>query len=128
MHTHETTASEKKRTVPLEAIEFELALNAENIRQSGFEASVRRALTRSGGSLLFLMPVSEIADCQRIAAILAGSGTDSQILLVLLRNDGDSFRIETAEDTALKPYASVAMSYRNVLECLAGGGEATTAH
>ncbi|WP_157015016.1 hypothetical protein [Mesorhizobium xinjiangense] len=125
MHAHQTTESEK-RSVPLEAIEFELALNAENIRQSGFEASVRRALTRSSGSLLFLMPVSDIPHCQRIAAILAGKGAESQLLLVLLHSDGDSFHIETAEESALKPYANVAMSYRNVLERLAGGSEATT--
>jgi hypothetical protein len=111
---------------PLEAIEFELALSAENILERGFEAVVCSALEKTGGTLLFLMPVSQLAEWQRVAAVSVGDDPESHTLLVLLHEDGASHSVESAAACGLEPYASVALSFRNVLERLAEPAASTS--
>lgn len=100
--------------MPLEAVEFELALNAQDIVASGFEAAVRRAADMADGSFLFHMPAHAVEDCQRVAAVSL-AGLDAPFtLLVLLGADGRSVRLEDAQASD-NPLAGMAVSYGGLL-------------
>ncbi|MEX0409080.1 hypothetical protein ABGN05_25900 [Aquibium sp. LZ166] len=102
---------------PLEVVEFELSLNSQDIAESGFEAAVRHAADKADGNFLFLMPAHMIEDCQRVAAVSVGRGEDQSTVLVLLQDDGRSFRMENAEESA-NPFAGMALSYGGLLRHL----------
>ncbi|QDZ01048.1 hypothetical protein FQ775_12015 [Nitratireductor mangrovi] len=114
MDAQQIIAPEADRT-PLEAVEFELALNSQNIFESGFETAVHRAAEKADAAVLFHMPAPDLPDCQRIAAVSLGDGADAHTLLVLLQADGGSFRIESAAASD-NPFAGIALSYRGLLD------------
>ncbi|PSM18316.1 hypothetical protein [Nitratireductor sp. StC3] len=107
--------------MPLEAVEFELALNSQDIAESGFETALRRAAERADGSVLFHMPALAQRDCQRVAAVSLGAGHDTHTVLVLLGRDGGSVRIENARDSD-NPFAGIALSYRGLLDLFGPAG------
>ena len=113
----DTRPNETTDGAPLEVVEFELSLNSQDIPESGFEAAVRQAADRADGHFLFLMPAHMIEDCQRVAAVSVGSGENQATVLVLLQDDGRSFRIESAERSE-NPFAGMALSYGGLLRHL----------
>ncbi|MDN2582173.1 hypothetical protein [Aquibium sp. ELW1220] len=99
---------------PAAAANFEEALGAQDILARGFEAAVRSAVEQSAGRFLFQMPVHTVHDCQRVAAVnLAGDEAPTTVL-VLLRADGRSFRMEDARGSD-NPFAGMAVSYGGLL-------------
>ena len=99
---------------PAMAASFEEALEAQDIEAAGFEAAVRGAAGRSSSRFLFQMPVHTVPDCQRVAAVnLAGTETPVTVL-VLLRSDGRSVRMEDARASD-NPFAGMAVSYGGLL-------------
>jgi hypothetical protein len=100
--------------MPLEAVEFELALNAQDIVAKGFEAAVRRAAEMADGHFLFHMPAHAVPDCQRVAAVSLASPDAPFTLLVLLGADGRSVRLEDAQASD-NPLAGMAVSYGGLL-------------
>lgn len=114
-----TEATPAPADLPLEAVEFDLALSSRDIVESGFETAVRDAAEKSGAEFLFQMPVIEVEDTQRIAALRVGAADDRHTVLVHLRADGVSFRVENAAASD-SPFAGIALSYGGVLDCLDG--------
>ena len=114
-----TEATAAPADLPLEAVEFDLALSSRDIVESGFETAVREAAEKSGAEFLFHMPVIEVEDTQRIAALRVGAVDDRHTVLVHLRADGTSFRVENAAPSQ-SPFAGIALSYGGVLDCLDG--------
>lgn len=99
---------------PATAASFEEALGAQDLLATGFEAAVRSAAAQSEGRFLFQMPVHTVHDCQRVAAVnLAGDEAPTTVL-VLLRADGRSFRMEDARASD-NPFAGMAVSYGGLL-------------
>ncbi len=93
----------------LEAVELELALGLQDLSSTGFEKCVANAAEATGGSLLFHMPVEFVPGYQRVAAVLAGSGTDQRTVMVMLNDRGDGMTVEdTGEDD---PFSGLASSY-----------------
>lgn len=105
--------------LPLEAVEFDLALSSRDIVECGFETAVRDAAEKSGAVFLFQMPVIEVEDTQRIAALRVGEAEERHTVLVHLRADGVSFRVEDAA-VSESPFAGIALSFGGVLDCLDG--------
>lgn len=103
--------------LPLELVEFELTLNAQDLVADGFEEAVRRAAESSSATVLFHMPAGEVPDCQRIAAVGIGDGEEGTTALVLLGADGRSLRVENAAEND-NPFAAIALSYRSVMDRL----------
>jgi hypothetical protein len=100
--------------MPLEAVEFELALNAQDIVTSGFEGAVRRAAEMAEGSFLFHMPAHASPDCQRVAAVSLAGPDAPFTLLVLLGGDGRTVKLEDAQASD-NPLAGMAVSYGGLL-------------
>ena len=112
------TAGQARETVTfeqgLEAVTFEQALESQDIVQTGFEAAVRGAAERAKARFLFQMPVHTVPDCQRVAAVNLAGDTAPTTVLVLLRADGRSFRMEDARASD-NPFAGMAISYGGLL-------------
>lgn len=100
--------------IPLETVEFELALNSQDIVEEGFEAAVRSVVDRTDATFLFHMPAHSVEGCQRVAAVSLGSGDERSTLLVLLHDDGRTFRLEAADESD-NPFAGMALSYSGLL-------------
>src|SRR5262245_47202400 len=89
----EGSLTEMAETNSLEAVELELALQNQNLISLGFEESIRTALQTTGGEILFQMRM-ENDDCQRIAAVRIGNGTEQQLALVIMPPGGGLMRVE----------------------------------
>ncbi|PHP67151.1 hypothetical protein CSC94_11460 [Zhengella mangrovi] len=84
-------------TPPLEEVEFEMAIQIQDIRTSGFAQSVSDAAASIGGRMLFDLPCPSGTGCQRVAAIAADTdGGDTRVMLVILSEDGLSVGTENA--------------------------------
>lgn len=114
-----TETAQAPAGLPLEAVEFDLALCSRDIVESGFETAVREAAEKSGAVFLFQMPVIEVEDTQRVAALRVGEADERHTVLVHLRADGVSFEVENAADSQ-SPFAGIALSFGGVLDCLDG--------
>jgi hypothetical protein len=101
-----------------DTVEFELALQFQDIGSVGFEGAVRAALGSVGGDVLFDMPLPAEPDCQRVAAVAIGSGGDRLLALVILPAEGSALRVERA-DRSSNPVAGIVAAYAGVMDHLA---------
>lgn len=97
----------------LEAIELELALQTQDLAAAGFETCVANAAEATGGKLLFHMPVEFMPGCQRIAAVLAGKGSDQRTVMVMLDESGERTFVEDAGNG--NAFSGLASSYANLM-------------
>lgn len=73
----------------LESVELQMALDAQNLMSSGFEASVRRATEAIGAEFLFNIPAPSSLPFQR-AALVSLPDNCAELVLVTLSADGVS--------------------------------------
>ena len=99
----------------LETMEFELALQFQDVRSEGFEAAVAAAADSVGGALLFDMPVPAETECQRVAAVAIGAGENRLLMLVTMPNEGDALRVETVEKSS-HPVAGIVAAYAGLMD------------
>jgi len=111
-----TDVSKENTAVSLETIELELALQAQDTVQAGFEGALRQALDQAGGTLLFQMRVDDESGTRWTAAVSVGSGEDRQLLIVTIPSDGPA-RIEPMEESS-EPIARIAPAFADVMERL----------
>jgi len=98
----------------LETVEFELALQNQNLVSLGFEESIRTALEGVGGEVLFQMRLEE-QDCQRVAAVRIGKGDDQEFALVIMPPGGGIMRVEPVGQST-NPLAMIAESYAGLVD------------
>jgi hypothetical protein len=98
----------------LETVEFELALQNQNLVSLGFEESIRTALEGVGGEVLFQMRLEE-QDCQRVAAVRIGKGDDQEFALVIMPPGGGIMRVESVSQST-NPLAMIAESYAGLVD------------
>jgi hypothetical protein len=86
----------------LENVELLMALEAQNLVGSGFEASVRRAAEKIGAEFLFNIPAPSSLPFQR-AALVSLPDDIGELVLVTLSADGTTMdaQIETPETAHL---------------------------
>lgn len=80
----------------LDSVEFQMALEAQNLARKGFDAAVRRAAEATGAEFLFNIPAPSSLPFQR-AALVRLPETSRQIVLVTL--SGDGVKMEAQEET-----------------------------
>jgi hypothetical protein len=84
----------------LETVELHMALGAQNLVGSGFEASVRRAAESIGAEFLFNIPAPSSLPFQR-AALVSLPDDHAELVLVTLSDDGATMDAQTeGPDTA----------------------------
>lgn len=105
----ETAAGES-----LEAVELELELHNQNLVSLGFEESIRVALDRVGGEILFQMRL-ENEDCQRVAAVQLGQGEEREFALVIMPPNGGLMRVEPVAQST-NPLARITKSYAGLMD------------
>jgi hypothetical protein len=98
----------------LETVEFELALQNQNLVSLGFEESIRTALEGVGGEVLFQMRLEE-QDCQRVAAVRIGTGEEQEFALVIMPPGGGIMRVEPVKQSN-NPLAKIAESYAGLVD------------
>lgn len=90
-----------------------LSIDPADIASAGFEAALRAALEKAGGTLLFIMPGR--AEEKSVAAISIENGEARDTLLAILEGDEDVVRLEIASDSS-HPVAGLALSWTRVME------------
>jgi hypothetical protein len=108
------TAAAQQASDSLERVELELALHNQNVVSLGFEESIRTALDRIGGEILFQMRV-ENEDCQRVAAVRLGQGNEAEFALVILPPGGGLMRVEPVAQST-NPVARITESYASLMD------------
>ncbi len=98
----------------LETVELELALHNQNLVSMGFEDSIRAALERTGGEILFQMRI-ENEDCQRVAAVRIGDGEEREFALVIMPPNGGLMRVEPLAQST-NPLARITESYAGLID------------
>jgi hypothetical protein len=98
----------------LEAVELELELHNQNLVSLGFEESIRAALERIGGEILFQMRI-ENEDCQRVAAVRLGNGDERELALVIMPPHGGLMRVEPVAQST-NPLARITESYAGLMD------------
>lgn len=98
----------------LEAVELELELQNQNLVSLGFEESIRVALERIGGEMLFQMRL-ENEDCQRVAAVRLGDGEQREFALIIMPPGGGLMRVEPVPGST-NPLARIAESYAGLMD------------
>lgn len=111
---NDVTGPEDVATESLEAVELELALHNQNLVSMGFEDSIRAALEKTGGEILFQMRI-ENEDCQRIAAVRIGEGEEREFALVIMPPDGGMMRVEPLAHST-NPLARITESYAGLMD------------
>ncbi|HTV67415.1 MAG TPA: hypothetical protein VMF90_02660 [Rhizobiaceae bacterium] len=101
----------------LETVELELTLQHEDLVKLTFEDSLKAALDRLGGKLLFDMRLDNVDNCQRVAAVRLGDGAEKQFALVIMPPSGGPVRVEPTTESD-NPLAAIAESYDGVLSAL----------
>jgi hypothetical protein len=96
----------------LEAVELELELHNQNLVSLGFEESIRVALERIGGEILFQMRI-ENEDCQRVAAVRLGD--ERELALVIMPPNGGLMRVEPVAQST-NPLARITESYAGLMD------------
>lgn len=99
-------------TQSLEAVELELELHNQDLVSQGFEESIRVALRRIGGEILFQMRM-ENEDCQRVAAVRLGQ--ERELALVIMPPDGGLMRVEPVAKSS-NPLAMITESYAGLMD------------
>jgi len=98
----------------LETVEFDLALQNQNLVSLGFEESIRTALEGVGGEVLFQMRL-EKEDCQRVAAVRIGIGEEQEFALVIMPPGGGIMRVEPVRQSN-NPLAMITESYAGLMD------------
>lgn len=101
----------------LEIVELELALRHQDFLEKGFEGTVREALERIGGALLFRMRMGGMAGCDWVAAVALDANDERKLAIVAQPTDGGPLRVEDAE-TSEMPVARLAKAYANLMKRL----------
>lgn len=102
----------------LEAVELMLALEAQDVTQTGFEESVLSAAASVGGELLFQMPAPASLPFQRAALIMLPTDSGNTVVLAALDDAGSAIELlaENAETAHLyrlgEAYLEVATRFR----------------
>lgn len=110
--------SSENGTAELETVELMLALEAQDVRLSGFEESVRAAVGSVKGELLFHLPAPASLPFQRVALVMLATESGPAIVLATLDEAGGAIEIqpETAETSHLfrlgEAYLDVATRFR----------------
>ncbi len=112
--TEPEPAAAQQASDSLETVELELALHNQNVVSLGFEESIRTALDRIGGEILFQMRV-ENEDCQRVAAVRLGQGNEAEFALVILPPGGGLMRVEPVAQST-NPVARITESYASLMD------------
>jgi hypothetical protein len=85
----------------LETVELMLALESQDVMQSGFEDSVQAAAASLDGEMLFQVPAPPEMPFQRAALIMLPSAKGSVVVLATLNEQGNSIELrEETEDTS----------------------------
>lgn len=101
---------------PFETVEFELALDLQDLTVSGFETCVRNAAEVVGGEFLFDMPSDgSIEDASRIAAVRIRGRERVGILFAILDASGTMIRVPGREEMGERFYG-FARAFIGVLE------------
>jgi hypothetical protein len=104
--------------VELEAVELMLALESQDVLQSGFEESVLSAAASVDGELLFHVPAPSSASFQRAALVSLPTDAGSIVVLAALDEAGSAIELqpETPETAHLfrlgEAYLEVATRFR----------------
>ena len=98
-------------------MEFELALQLQDIESKGFDGAVAAAVDSVGGELLFDMPLPAETDCRHVAAVSLGTGRDRALMLVMLPKEGEALRVETVEESS-HPVAGIVAAYAGLKDHL----------
>lgn len=98
----------------LEIVELELALQHQDFVEKGFEGSVRQALERIGGTLLFRTRMGGVAGCDWVAAVALDADGERKLAIVAQPTDGGPLRVEDAE-TSEMPAARLAKAYADLM-------------
>jgi hypothetical protein len=101
-----------------DAVEFEIALQLQDLESEGFEAAVAAAADSAGGALLFDMPMPAETDCRRVAAVSIGTGENRLLMLVTQPNDDEALRVEAVEKSS-HPVAGIVAAYAGLMDRLA---------
>lgn len=101
----------------LETVELELTLQHEDLVKLTFEDSLKAALDRLGGKLLFDMRLDNVDNCQRVAAVRLGEGNEKQFALVIMPPSGGPVRVEPTTESD-NPLAAIAESYDGLMSAL----------
>jgi hypothetical protein len=102
----------------LEAVELMLALEAQNVAQSGFEESVQCAAASVNGELLFQVPAPASLPFQRAALIMLPTDAGNIVMLAVLDEAGSAIELlaESGETEHLyrlgEAYLEVATRFR----------------
>ncbi len=102
----------------LEAVELMLALEAQDVAQSGFEESVQLAAASVNGELLFHVPAPSSLPFQRAALIMLPTEAGKTVLLAVLDEAGSAIELvaESPETEHLyrlgEAYLEVATRFR----------------
>lgn len=113
-----TLAPEPSADGKPDTMEFELALQLQDVQSEGFEAAVAAAVDSAGGALLFDMPMPVETDCRRVAAVAIGSGDNRLLMLVTQPKDEETLRVEAIEKSS-HPVAGIVAAYAGLMDRLA---------
>jgi hypothetical protein len=110
--------SSESGAAELETVELMLALEAQDVRLSGFEECVRAAVRSVNGELLFHLPAPASLPFQRVALVMLATENGPAIVLATLDETGSAIDIqpETGETEHLfrlgEAYLNVATRFR----------------
>jgi hypothetical protein len=108
----------QSENVELEAVELMLALEAQDVAQSGFEESVQLAAASVNGEMLFQVPAPSSLPFQRAALIMLPTDSGNSVVLAVLDEAGSAIELvgdspETAHLYRLgEAYLEVATRFR----------------
>ena len=104
--------------IELETVELMLALESQDVMQTGFEESVQAAAASVDGELLFHVPAPSSLPFQRAALVMLPTEAGSTVVLATLDDSGSAIdlKTETAENAHLfrlgEAYLEVATRFR----------------
>ena len=105
---------------PFEAVEFELALDLQDVTAASFADCVSSAAHVIGGEILFEMPADgSIEDAQRIAAVRMAGDNSGRILFAILDQDGLTVRMASRAEVGER-FHGFARAFIGVLERIRG--------
>ena len=90
-----------------------LSIDPADVASTGFEPTLRAALEKAGGALLFIMPGR--AGEKSVAAVSIEKGENRDTLLAILQSDDGVVRLESANGSS-HPVAGLALSWTRVME------------
>lgn len=113
-------AKPQARMEPLEAVEFELALDLQDPATTPFEECVKNAAAAASGELLFDMPSEgTLEDASRISAVRIRDAAREHIVFAVLDGTGSAIRVASGDEIGER-YYGFAKAFVGVLERLRG--------